>query len=103
MLLPLLLQKKEVLLLMHSHGGCPGSAAAAGTSRQEFWLAGKQGGILALMCIAALLTKQGEELYTRKIPSWIARDVRVRLRSSRGHTILQTLSSFASLCRKHVA
>ena len=77
MLLPLLSQGKEVLLLLHSYGGCPGSAV--GLSRQEYKSAGKQGGIIGLICIAALLTKEGEQLHTREFPDWVAKDVRVRL------------------------
>lgn len=79
MLLPLLSQGKEVLLLLHSYGGCPGSAAAVGLSRQEYKAAGKQGGIIGLICIAALLTKEGEQLHTRDFPDWVSKDVSVRL------------------------
>lgn len=36
LLLPLLSQGKDVLLVMHSYGGCPGSAAARGLSKHDF-------------------------------------------------------------------
>ena len=51
---PLLKAGREVLLLMHSFGGVPGSAAAAGLSKRERQATGQSGGIVGLVYLAAV-------------------------------------------------
>lgn len=57
-LLPLMDEGKDILLVMHSYGGCVGGAAASGLSKSE----NSKGGIVGLIFIAALLTREGESL-----------------------------------------
>jgi hypothetical protein len=62
MLLPLVNQGKDVLLVMHSYGGIPGSSAAHGISKRERQEKGKPGGVIGLAYIAATLAKEGQSL-----------------------------------------
>ncbi|KAM5447722.1 hypothetical protein MaudCBS49596_005741 [Microsporum audouinii] len=59
LLLPLLDDGKNVVLIMHSFGGCIGSIAAAGLNKKE---RGSSGGIVGLIYIAAFLGKEGASL-----------------------------------------
>lgn len=52
-------QKKDVVLVMHSYGGIPGSVAAHGLSKVQRTLEGKEGGVLGLIFICALLLGEG--------------------------------------------
>jgi len=63
-LAPLLSQGKEIVMVMHSYGGSPGGAAANGLSKVERTAAGKTGGIIGLVFIAALLVQEGTSLLT---------------------------------------
>ncbi|KAI5302198.1 hypothetical protein KEM56_000929 [Ascosphaera pollenicola] len=58
MLLPLINQGKEIVLLMHSYGGCPGGAAAKGLSKEQC----DKGGIIGLVFLAAFLAREGDSL-----------------------------------------
>jgi len=60
LLLPLVGDGTDVLLVMHSYGGCPGAAAAKGLSTKERKADGKTGSIIGLIFIAAFLLHQGE-------------------------------------------
>ena len=53
---------KEVILAMHSYGGLPGAAAGKGLSKKEMTAAGRQGGIIGLIFICALVVKEGDSL-----------------------------------------
>jgi alpha-beta hydrolase superfamily lysophospholipase len=54
-LLPLIEEGKEILLVGHSYGGIPISAAALGLSKRTRSKSGKVGGIIGLVYITALL------------------------------------------------
>lgn len=58
MLLPLIDAGKDILLVMHSYGGCPGGAAATGLSKSEK----SSGGIVGLIFIAGFLAREGDSL-----------------------------------------
>ncbi|KAK2865367.1 hypothetical protein FQN49_003643 [Arthroderma sp. PD_2] len=60
LLLPLLDDGKNVILVMHSFGGCVGSVAAAGLSKKD---RGSSGGVVGLIYIAAFLAKEGLSLF----------------------------------------
>lgn len=62
LLIPLLTEGRDILLIMHSYGGMPGSAAAKGLSKRERQAAGKAGGIIGLVYIAAVLAHEGQSL-----------------------------------------
>ena len=70
---------KDVLLVMHSYGGCPGAAAARGLSKPEISAAGKQGGIIGLIFVAAFLARQGDSLQSKlpggQFDSWAIQHV----------------------------
>lgn len=79
LLLPLLEEEKDVVLLMHSYGGCPGGAAAKGLSKSERRAAGQKGGIIGLVFLAAFLARDGDSLLSAaggKWDSWVLADVR---------------------------
>jgi hypothetical protein len=62
MLLPSINAGKDVLLLMHSYGGCPGADAAKGLSKAERQAAGKKGGIVGLVFMCAFVAAEGASL-----------------------------------------
>jgi pimeloyl-ACP methyl ester carboxylesterase len=73
-LLPLLGEGKELVLVLHSYGGVPGSAAAKGHSVSERRAAGLPGGILGLVFVAAFIVPEGQTcvgLTGGKILPWI--------------------------------
>ena len=64
-LLPELDQGKDIILIMHSYGGCPGAAAAKGLSKTERVAAGKEGGIIGLVFMCAFLAAEGDSLKSK--------------------------------------
>ena len=62
LLLPQINAGKDVVLVMHSYGGCPGSAAAAGLSKAARWAGGKQGGIIGLIFMCGFIAHEGQSL-----------------------------------------
>lgn len=57
-LLPRIDSGAEVVMLMHSYGGAPGSMAARGLSVEERRRAGLEGGVLGLIFICGILVKE---------------------------------------------
>jgi len=81
LLLPILDSGKDVLLLMHSYGGCPGADAAKGLSKAERKAAGKKGGIIGLVFMCAFVAAEGDSLLS-KLPGqvydpWVIQNVSV--------------------------
>jgi len=62
LLLPQILDGREVVLVMHSYGGIPGNAAAQGLSLPERRDAGHRGGIIGLIMLSAFIALTGESL-----------------------------------------
>jgi len=62
LLLPSINAGKDVLLLMHSYGGCPGADAAKGLSKIERKAAGQKGGIIGLVFMCAFVAHEGDSL-----------------------------------------
>jgi len=52
----------EVVVALHSYGGCPGGAAAKGLSKQERLAAGEPGGVIGLVFICAFVANEGDSL-----------------------------------------
>ena len=79
-LLPLLDDGKDVVLLMHSYGGCPGGAAAKGLSKAERLAANKSGGLIGLVFMCAFVANEGDSLRSKlpgnKLDPWILINVR---------------------------
>ena len=62
-LLPLIEEEgKEIVIVMHSYGSMPASAAAKGYGVKELKLKGKKGGVLGLVFISAFLIPEGASL-----------------------------------------
>ena len=60
----------EVVVAMHSYGGCPGAAAAQGLSKKERQAAGKPGGVIGLIFICAFIASEGDSLIS-KLPGGV--------------------------------
>ena len=79
LLLPIISSGKDVLLLMHSYGGCPGADAAKGLSKADRQAAGKKGGIIGLVFMCAFVAGEGDSLKS-KLPGqqydpWVVQNV----------------------------
>lgn len=71
---PLLAEGKDIVLVMHSYGGSPGSVAAHGQSKTERTSKGLEGGITGIVFVAALLAPEGASLLTLlggKFNDWV--------------------------------
>lgn len=71
---PLLDDGKDILLVMHSYSGSPGSVAARGLSQVERVSKGLEGGIIRLVFIAALVAPKGASLLSMvggKFHPWV--------------------------------
>ena len=55
-------QDRDVILLMHSYGGIPASAASQGLGKAERTKAGKAGGIIRLLYVASFALRIGETM-----------------------------------------
>ena len=62
LILPQLDLGKEVVVIMHSYGGSPGSMAAKGLSLADRRAADKPGGIIGLIVICGFLASTGQSL-----------------------------------------
>ena len=80
LLLPLLDAGKDILLVMHSYGGCPGGAAAKNLSKG---IRTTGGGIVGLVFIAAFLGSENTSLLSSlpggKFDPWVLINVRTHL------------------------
>lgn len=88
-LLPELDNGKDVVLLTHSYGGCPGSAAAKGLSKAERQSSGQKGGIIGLVYMCAFVAEEGDSLQSKlpgnKLSPWVIINVRLT------HTLTRAL------------
>ena len=53
---------KDVVLVMHSYGGVPGTQSVNGLTRQERSEQGKQGGVTDLVYITGFLVNEGQNV-----------------------------------------
>lgn len=72
---PLVDSGKDVVLVMHSYGGIPGSAAAIGLSKAERDAVGLPGGIIGIVLIAAFIIREGERCVSGDYPEWAVNKV----------------------------
>lgn len=80
LLMPLINAGRRVVLVMHSYSGGPGAMAAKGLSVAERSAAGKPGGIIGLIFIAAFIAKEGQSLLSGgggKFAPWVIEYVRM--------------------------
>lgn len=54
--------EKDIIVVMHSYGGIPGSAACKGMSKEDRIKEGKKGGVSQLILIAAFVVEEGTNL-----------------------------------------
>ena len=77
-LLPLIeAQGKDVVLVMHSYGGIPGSVAAHGLSKLQRTNEGKEGGVLGLVFISGFVVGEGASVADGQggsLPTWVGQD-----------------------------
>lgn len=76
---PLVEEGKEIVVVMHSYGGIPGTDGTKGLAKVDQAAAGKKGGVIGLVYIAALMVKQGASLgsargETGPLPDWVSFD-----------------------------
>ncbi|KAK2750322.1 hypothetical protein FQN57_003802 [Myotisia sp. PD_48] len=70
-------EEKNVVLVCHSYGGMPGSAAATGLSKTKRIQDGKQGGVLGLIYVGAFLVPEGVSCAGAmggSLPDWVLLD-----------------------------
>ena len=67
---PLINNGKEVLLVMHSYGGVPGSAAAKRLSTVERRQQGLKGGVIGQVFVAAMVLEEGDTLLSSLGGEW---------------------------------
>ena len=85
MILPILeLEERDVILVMHSYSGVPGSAAALGLGKKERVAQGKKAGVIAQIFYTAFLKQEGDavDLLTAgggSFPPFLRPDVRSSL------------------------
>jgi pimeloyl-ACP methyl ester carboxylesterase len=58
----LISQEKEVVVVMHSYGGIPGTESVQGRTRRDIAAQGKKGGVVALVYMAAFLISAGQSV-----------------------------------------
>ncbi len=86
MILPILEhEERDVILVMHSYSGVPGSAAALGLGKKERMAQGKKAGVIGQVYFAAILHKGGDEvdLFTASggsFPPYLKPDVSLTFR-----------------------
>lgn len=61
-LIPLFDQGKEVVMMIHSYAGIPGSAAMKGLSKTERRAQGKRGGLIGVVYLCAFVAPEGKSL-----------------------------------------
>lgn len=68
---------KDVVVLMHSYGGVPGSAAAKGLSKAQRAREGKRGGVVGLVHISGFVLPGGASVADGQggqLPDWVIQD-----------------------------
>ncbi|KAJ5819102.1 alpha/beta-hydrolase [Penicillium riverlandense] len=58
----LIAQGKEVVLVLHSYSGVPGSICTRGLTRKDQITEGKKGGVVALVYVTAFMLREGQSL-----------------------------------------
>lgn len=58
----LIAQGREVIIVMHSYSGVPGTECVKGFARKDIAAQGKPGGVIALVYVAAFLIPAGQSL-----------------------------------------
>ena len=88
LLLPLLNEGKRIVIVMHSYGGQPGSAAAYGLSEEERAKEGLEGGVVGLIYMAAFVVPSGQTCVEMEPPPLEGRSVDEKTRQILFHNPL---------------
>jgi pimeloyl-ACP methyl ester carboxylesterase len=88
---------KDIVLIMHSYGGVPGTESAHGVTKKEREALGKKGGVVALLYVTAFLVGAGKSLGSTMgegagVPDYVKVEVRGAFTS-----ILRIILSSANL------
>lgn len=70
-------EEKDVVVVMHSYGGMPGSGAAHGLSKSSREKAGKKGGVVGLIMISGFIVAQDVSCagsMQGDTPPWVLKD-----------------------------
>ena len=70
-------QGKEVVLVMHSYGGMPGSVASNGLGKTQRTQEGKRGGVLGLVFVSGFVLQEGASVADGQggsLPAWVKED-----------------------------
>lgn len=91
LLLPLINKGRDIVLIMHSYGGCPGAMAAKGLSKAELQASGRPGGIIGLVFICAFVAHEGQSLLSslpgERLGPWAVDYVSRSLHSSESYRV----------------
>lgn len=73
---------KEILLVMHSYGGIPGTESAKGLLQKDRAAEGQKGGIVGLVYLTAFLLPEGLSMwqFLGGMPDWVVYNVSVTVR-----------------------
>lgn len=78
LLMPLIDHGNNVVVVMHSFGGLPGSAAVEGLRKDERQKQGQKGGVVGLIYMAALMVPEGKnnaDFWEDMLPGYAAKYV----------------------------
>ena len=71
-LLPLIENEgKDVVILMHSYGGVPGSSAARGLAKDQRSKKAKKGGVVGLIYVSGFVLPDGASVVKGQLPAWV--------------------------------
>ena len=78
-LAPLVEEGKQIVVVMHSYGGIPGTDGTKDLAKVDQQARGKEGGVIGLVYIAALMVQQGASLSSTRgdlgpLPDWVTVD-----------------------------
>ena len=76
-LLPLVAEGKEVVIVMHSYGGMPGSVAATGLGIVERQASREAGGVVGLVFLSGFVLAEGASVADGQggaLPAWVSED-----------------------------
>ena len=90
---------KDVVIVMHSYGGVPGSSAARGLGKVQRLREGKKGGVVGLVYISGFVLPGGASVADGQggqLPAWV-KENQVRS-SSQSPSLSRPLSCDLSIC-----
>ena len=89
-------ESKDIVLIMHSYGGVPGTESVHGVTKEEREASGKIGGVVALLYVTTFLAGPGKSLGSTVgegagVPDYVKVEVR-RAFTSIPHIILSSVN-----------